>query len=144
MGQYVDNSWVSAPIATRFWTVKYIKVPSPQYLPETPIPLGTAPPEELSYEFDYWDDSGDGYSQLNHMRMPSGAEYDYEHFMTAFPSLFGAGKESVERESVRAWTHGHGHMDTAWTPTAHSTHTHSVDTHRGRGKSVDTHGERGA
>jgi RHS repeat-associated protein len=100
VGQYVDGTLVYLPLSARFWTVKYIQLPSPQYRPDYPVPLGDEPPIELSYEFGYWDNDdtvpGPGYGQLDQMRMPSGSPYDfhclydYHYLMTGFTTGYGA------------------------------------------------------
>ena len=44
-------------------------------------PPEEAPPEWYSYEFDYAGLADNGYGQLKYMRVPSGAEYNYEYFL---------------------------------------------------------------
>ena len=122
------NTPVNAPLSVRFWAVKYIQLPPPQYRPNYPVPMGNAPPPELSYEFGYWDNSetvpGPGYGQLDHMRMPSGAEYDYKYFINS-ASGFGAdniaGSISVSNKKI---THD-SVSDMQWTyDYTYGDHTH--------------------
>jgi RHS repeat-associated protein len=81
----VDNSYLTIPLNRRLWVVKYVQLPAPQYRANYPVSLGSVPPDELSYEFGYWDnndpdpDPGPGYGQVDHMRTPSGSVYNYKY-----------------------------------------------------------------
>ena len=86
------SEWRYSPLNFRFWVVKYIHNPLPASQTYYPVSLGNPPAEELkqySYEFRYWDNNSlfpngspnPGFGQLNYMRMPSRAIYNYNYML---------------------------------------------------------------
>ena len=91
------SEWRYSPLNFRFWVVKYIHNPLPAPQLYYPVSLGNPPAEELkqySYEFRYWDNNSlfpngspnPGFGQLNYMRMPSGAIYNYNYMLDSVDS----------------------------------------------------------
>ena len=64
-------------------------------------PPEETPPEWYSYEFDYAGQADNGYGLLKYMRLPSGAEYNYEYFLDGQPSIDWVGLIARENRVVR-------------------------------------------
>jgi RHS repeat-associated protein len=63
-------------IQRSFFVVKNIQLPL-----APAVPLGQTPPAWNSYEFKYRGDEHSGYGQVDYVRVPSGARYEYEYNM---------------------------------------------------------------
>ena len=62
------------PLNANLLALKYVQLPL-----ATPVPADQAPPVWNSYAFGYADDSNDGYGQVDYLRTPTGAVFQYRY-----------------------------------------------------------------
>jgi hypothetical protein len=72
----------NCPLNIRHWVLNYLQLP----LAPT-VPSNQTPPTWNSYVFGYSDDADGGYGEVDQVRMPSGAQYDYHYRLAILNSI---------------------------------------------------------
>jgi len=91
------------PVDFNIQTVRYIQTP----IGGQTIQLGTAPPSNRRhefYEFSYSDNNDQGYGELDFVRTPMGAEYNYRYELEGTglaPNLAGTNQIAQENRIYR-------------------------------------------